>query len=320
MIDRSSDRVVPETLRVVVVHWNQPERCIQTVRRLVGDRVPVAVTVVDNDSGDVAVDQLEVELGDLIEAGTVEVVRTGRNAGFGPGANVGLRRFLSRASDGEWVGLCPHDVGFADDCLERLLGAVDAVPAAGLACADVGDGMVPVIDPYFGGLTVPARRWRPGGGAPTGEEGWEDVAFPHGTFMLLRRGCIAEVGVFDERYFSYCEEADLAVRACRAGWQVGLVRGARVTNLHLGSSVPLVDYLQTRNTILLVRTTSGRYHAAVRTVISVVQMVLGVIWPARRPLVFDAVARRRGVVDALRGRWGPPPSDLGRPQAVATSS
>jgi len=315
-----STRPAPSPLRVVVVHWNQPERCVDTVRRLVGDRVPVRVTVVDNGSATEHLAHVRDGLADLVDAGRVEVVPVGVNAGFGPGANVGLRRFLERDGDGEWVGLCPHDVGLADDCLGLLLAAVAGVPGAGLACADVGDGMVPVIDPYFGGLTVPARRWSPGAGEIVEPVGWEDVAYPHGTFMLLRRGCIAEVGVFDERYFSYCEEADLAVRARRAGWQVGLVRGARVRNQHLGSSVPLVDYLQTRNTILLVREVSGRYHAAVRTVISLVQVLLGTLWPARRPLVFDADARRRGVLDALRGRYGPPPADLGRPQAVTGSS
>ena len=31
--------------------------------------------------------------------------------------------------------------------------------------------------------------------------------------LLARRACLAEVGLFDERYFAYCEEADLALRA-----------------------------------------------------------------------------------------------------------
>ena len=84
--------------------------------------------------------------------------------------------------------------------------------------------------------------------------------------MLLRRACLDEVGVFDERFFSYCEEADLGLRARRRGWKVGLVRGAMVKNLHLGSSVPMVDYLQTRNTLLLVQEMSGWYHALVRAV------------------------------------------------------
>ncbi|MEZ5136208.1 MAG: hypothetical protein R2699_14425 [Acidimicrobiales bacterium] len=46
----------------------------------------------------------------------------------------------------------------------------------GLACADVGDGETPVVDPYFGGMTVPARA-----------AGWEPADYPHGTLLLARR-------------------------------------------------------------------------------------------------------------------------------------
>ena len=44
-------------------------------------------------------------------------------------------------------------------------------------------------------------------------EGWEPVDYPHGTLLLARRACLEDVGLFDERYFSYCEEADLGLRA-----------------------------------------------------------------------------------------------------------
>ena len=111
----------------------------------------------------------------------------------------------------------------------------------------------------------------------------------------------------DERYVAYCEEADLGARARQVGWGGGLVRGARVTNTHLGSSVALVDYLQHRNTLLLVRTHCGLYHAFIRLCISLYQLAGGVLRPARRPLVFDARARWEGIVDFVRGRYGPPP-------------
>ena len=43
--------------------------------------------------------------------------------------------------------------------------------------------------------------------------------------LFARRGALEDVGLFDERYFAYCEEADLGLRAVAAGWEVGLVRG-----------------------------------------------------------------------------------------------
>ncbi len=283
--------------RVVVVHWNQPADCLRTVEQLFDSTIDVAVTVVDNASGSLERAQLDAGLAPRLIDGSVEIIDAPQNLGFGPGANLGLTRFLGDPADGEWAFLVPHDVELQRETLEQMLGAAGAVPTAGLCCADVGDGMSPVFDPYFGGMVVP--------GAP--DPGWEPVDYPHGTLMGLRRACLEEVGLFDERFFSYCEEADLALRARRRGWQVGLIRGAMVRNRNLGSTVRTVDYLQTRNTLLLVREASGPYHAFVRICFTVAQVAKGLLVPASRPPVFDAGARVSGVADFLRGRFGPPP-------------
>ena len=297
-------------LRVVIVHWNQVGACLDTVARFRDREVPVAVTVVDNASEPEARRELRAGLARFPDD-EVELVEVDRNAGFGPGANVGLRRFLDDADDGEWCVLAPHDVDPFPGCLAAMLDAAIAEPMAGLMCADVGDGMVPVIDPYFGGMAVLA----PDPVAPDSPElpRWETVDYPHGTLMMLRRTCLEEIGVFDERYFSYCEEADLALRARAAGWKVGLVRGARVQNIHIGSGMAIVDYLQTRNTLLLVQEMSGWYHAFIRAWFTIVQTVRGVRRPATRALIFDASARMLGVRDFVLRRFGPPPASLMRP-------
>ncbi len=230
----------------------------------------------------------------------VEIIEAGENLGFGPGANVGLRHWLSEGET-EWCLLAPHDAEPAEGCLEALGRALRSEPLAGLACADVGDGRTPMMDPYFGGVTRAASRTDPG---------WEPADYPHGTLMVLRRGCVEEIGLFDERFFSYCEEADLGARARAAGWSVGLVRGARVRNTHLGTSVAAVDYLQERNTLRLVRAASGRYHTFIRLCISAWQLLHGIVVPSSRPLIFDARARLLGIRDFLRGVSGPPPEHL----------
>ena len=326
----------PTPLRVVLVHWNQVQACIETIDRFLNREVPVRITVVDNGSRPEALEDLRRAVQD--RQSQVGLIEVGANAGFGPGANVGLREFLADPEDGDWVVLAPHDVDPFPGCLAAMLAEAKAQPMAGLMCADVGDGMIPVIDPYFGGMVVPATHVRSsaahggaghGGAALDGEgahwedaaadsaEGahWEDAAFPHGTLMMLRRDCLAEIGLFDERFFSYCEEADLALRARAAGWSIGLIRGARVQNIHIGSGLAVVDYLQTRNTLLLVQEMSGNYHAFIRAWFTIVQTLRGIQKPSTRPIIFDARARVMGLRDFVLRRFGPPPSSI----AVAPS-
>ena len=116
-----------------------------------------------------------------------------------------------------------------------------------------------------------------------------------------------DVGLFDERYFAYCEEADLALRAAAAGWETGLIRGAIVVNPDLGTRVSVIDYLQLRNTLLLVREHSGRYHATIRFLLAIGQLLSGLVSPARRGPYWDPRARVQALVDHARGRYGAPP-------------
>lgn len=288
-------------LWVVLVHWNQHCDLLATVDAFQSQDLPLYFVVVDNASRPEEVAGLKHGLETRRAAGAaIELVEMDHNAGFGPGANAGLLAYLAAPNRSEWVVLAPHDVDPGAGTLTTMLEAAAEVPMAGLMCADVGDGMSPVIDPYFGGMIVP--------GSP--EPGWQEVDYPHGTLMMLRGATLDEIGVFDPRYFSYCEEADLALRARARGWQVGLVRGAMVKNLNLGSSVALVDYLQTRNTLLLVRENSGRYHAFIRICFTLAQIIRGKRRPETRPPVFDARARLLGIRDFLLGRFGPPAADI----------
>jgi GT2 family glycosyltransferase len=286
---------------VVLVHWNQHCDLLSTIDAFCRQDVPLRFVVVDNASRQDEREGLKHGLDARTAAGTsIELLEMDHNAGFGPGANAGLEAYMAAEDRSEWAVLAPHDIDVEPGTLSTMLEAAGHQPMAGLMCADVGDGMSPVIDPYFGGMIVP--------GSP--EPGWQEVDYPHGTLMMLRGATLDEVGVFDPRYFSYCEEADLALRARERGWQVGLVRGAMVKNLNLGSSVKLVDYLQTRNTLLLVQENSGLYHALIRICFTLAQIVRGVRRPETRPPVFDARARMAGIRDFFLRRFGPPPADL----------
>lgn len=280
-------------MHVTLVHWNQPVRCERTVAAFRAQTVPVELTIVDNGSRPADLARLRELVPD------VPIVEQGANTGFGPAANAGWRLALAQGT-WEYVAVAPHDALPDPDCLERITAELDARPGAGLACADVGDGEVPWIDPYFGGLTRPSDQ----------TAGWEGVDYPHGTLMLARRACLLDVGLFDETYFAYCEEADLGLRARRAGWDIGLVHGARVVNPTMRSGSDAVDYLMQRNTLHLVRRHFGRWNAFMRFVMALMELVKGRFGWGHPQFVYAPRGRVRGLVDFLRGRTGPPPPEF----------
>jgi N-acetylglucosaminyl-diphospho-decaprenol L-rhamnosyltransferase len=290
----AADPVERAPVPVVLIHRNRPDAIGATVAAFRGQTVPTSVIVVDNGSDPEVVDRLPRLVG-----AEAELVLTGRNLGFGPGANVGLRRFL-RWGSGAWVALAPHDAIPDPDAIEQLLAAGAAHADVGLVSADVGDGKRPVVQPYLGAIDA----------EPTVDRGFDESDYPHGTLMLCRRACLDDIGLFDERYFAYCEETDLGLRAARAGWRCGIVRGAMVRNPGMSASIARVAYLQLRNTLLLLREHFGRRQAWFRIAVALLQLPIGAIHPPSRGLHWSPRGRLLGIRDHLRGRYGPPPSSL----------
>lgn len=285
---------MPAVITAVIVHWNQPELCLGTVERFAGFAGVQSVVVVDNGSDASMLTRLREGL-----APDVTLLEVGYNSGFGPAANRGWEHWLANETTA-WSALAPHDAIPATDALALMLEAAASLTTPGLLSADVGDGERPRVDHVFGPITEPAL----------GSMGYEPVDYPHGTLMLASRPCLEQIGLFDERYFSYCEEADLGLRAISAGFDVGLVRGARVTNPQVNSPTPLVDYLKERNTILLIASHFGRRKAAARFVLTIWQFVTGLVWARNRGEYWSTRARALAIRDVLRRRWGPPPASV----------
>jgi GT2 family glycosyltransferase len=282
----------------VIVHRDRPEACVGTGLALLAQGVDQLV-VVDNGSPPAALAAVRAGLP------MAEVLALGRNAGFGPGANAGLRWWLDRppGEAGEWVLVCPHDARPEPGCVDTLVAAAAARPRAGLASAEYGDGdrlARPVVDRYFGGILGPTDR------AP----GWEAADHPHGTLLLARRACLDDIGLFDESYFAYCEEADLGLRATAAGWEVGIVWGAVVRNPGMSSETGVGEYLMLRNSLHLVRRNFGRYPAAIRLAMALWTTVVGVVRPSRRPPFWHLQGRVLALRDYVLGRDGPPAPSL----------
>jgi GT2 family glycosyltransferase len=240
-----SDRRVP--VSVVVPNWNGRrwlEGCLASLGAQTAQ--PGEVIVVDNGSSDGSVEFLRSQHPD------VRVVELGRNTGFAHAANQGVR-----AAQGEFVALVNTDVTLAPDWLARMVEVLEGDPG----CGSVACKMLSMDDHtrvYDAGDTlrrdgVCEQRGRFGLDESRLDQAGEVFGACAGA-AVYRRSPVLAVGGFDERYFAYLEDVDLALRLQLAGWRC---RYEPATAFHAGeqSSGRLPGghwYLVERNTLMLV--------------------------------------------------------------------
>jgi GT2 family glycosyltransferase len=153
----------------------------------------------------------------------------------------------------------------------------------------------------------------------------EEVFAWYGGAVLLPASYIQSVGLFDERLFSYYEDAELAWRGRRAGWHYVTVPESVVRHRHMATSAanaPLTLYFNERNRLLVLGWYSPR-SAMLRMVVRFVAITLSYlqrdvvarVLSGRRPSWTIVSARWHALLDCLR-LWGGRPSQPARPLPV----
>jgi GT2 family glycosyltransferase len=203
---------------VGIVTWNSENHVARCLRRLDELGYPkLEVTVVDNGSVDRSVE--------LVRQcwPTARVIENGRNEGFCRAHNTAIR-----ASRGEYYLALNPDVQLLPGFLEHLVLAMEADPARGAAmgkllCPSNDDPSI--ID--AAGLNIDRRRHQYLRGRGEPDRGQYDTAAEifgaDGAAPLYRRAMLEDVKIegqyFDEQFFAYMEDVDLAWRARLLGWQ-----------------------------------------------------------------------------------------------------
>lgn len=175
------------------------------------------------------------------------------NTGFAPAVNQGIR-----LAQGQWIALLNNDAFPEPTWLAHLMAATAAAPRVGMIAAKLLFAHAPdrinsagiAID--WAGI---AWDWRGGELDVPLEDGPIEIFGPCGGAALYARQMLDEIGGFDEDFFAYLEDVDLAWRAQLAGWRCILEPKARVHHIHsatLGNGSPFKNYLLGRNKVWLI--------------------------------------------------------------------
>lgn len=221
-------------LSIVIVSYNARGH-LETCLRSLASHPPTSLSEV------VVVDNASTDGSAQVVAGVVgaRLIPLAENVGFSAGNNAGIR-----ATSGELVLLLNNDTVVPAGAIDRLVAALEADPAAGIAGPRLVDGrgvaelsFGPMISPFgelrqkvitrlHGSGFGPVTRWVERTTRRTHYVDWVS-----GACLLVRRRVAEQAGLLDERFFLYTEDVDFCATVRANGWKILFAPEAQIVHM-----------------------------------------------------------------------------------------
>lgn len=228
----------PPSVSVVIVNLNASEMlrdCLRSLRdNLAG--ASIEVVLVDNGSRDGSVEMARNEWEGII------VIEPGRNVGYVPANNIGLKR-----AAGRYVLFLNNDTLVEKMAIRELVSFLDAHPKAGAVSGKIlnPDGsdqgcarnLPSMANALFGRRSVLTRVWPTNPWTRRYMACWQhgdsepfEVRILSSAALMMRTADARELGGMDEDFSLYWVDAELCTRVRRRGGSVFCVPRARIVH------------------------------------------------------------------------------------------
>jgi len=280
--------------------------CLESLKNVKRDNFKLTIVVIDNASKE-EFDLKSTAIGDI----PLVVIKNNKNLGFSGGHNVVIKYGLENGAD--YILILNNDTYVDRNFLEELLKVGDQDNKIGI--------LIPKI--YFApSFEFHKNRykknelgkvfWYAGGEMDWGNvighhrgvdevdkgqfDKTEETELATGCCMLLKKEVFDKVGMFDDKYFLYYEDADLCLRAKRKGFKIMYAPNSIIWHKNAGSAggsgSVLQDYYITRNRLLF-----GFRYAPLRSKLALFRESLSLLIKGRE-------WQKRGVLDFYLRRLG----------------
>ena len=275
----------------VVLNWNGADETVNCLHSLnVQTHENFKILVVDNGSSDDSITTMRAA------HPTVEILELPENVGFARGMNAGIRHAI--ANGAEWILGLNNDLELAPDCTEQLLAY--ATPDVGLITAvlyfrdertriwSIGGN----ISKYNLEKTSDARGVLDEGQLPP----VLDRQFIPGGATLMSVKAFNDVGLFDEMYFLYYEDADLSLRMSRSGYRSLCATRAKmwhgIAKSSGGSGSPRERYWMGRSSVIYFAKNAAWW-----------QVPIVLFWRSASAIRTTGRLLRQRKIESLRSYW-----------------
>jgi len=293
---------------LIILNWNGKKdtiSCLKSVQKLKTDNFELKIVVVDNGSSDSSVD----EISQFKSKYEIKIIENKKNLGFAGGNNVGIRYALKNKAD--YILVVNNDTTLDEDLIVYLIKAAEKYKDGGAFSPKIyfSKGFEYHKDRYksnelgrviwaAGGLIDWKNVYGINRGVDEVDVGQydktEEIDFCSGACVLYRAKALLKVGIYDERYFAYYEDAELSTRMIRRKWKNYYVPKANLwhkvsQSSGIGSS--LNDYFITRNRLLF-----GMKYAPYRSRFALIREAFKLLFKGR-------IWQRTGVIDYISGNF-----------------
>ena len=235
-------------LSIIIANWNSRDlvRTLLTSIYAHKPEMPVEVIVIDNGSEDGSAGMIEKEFP------AVRCIKNANNLGYSRATNQGYR-----ASEGEYVLLLGSDTVIIDNSPQRMLDYLRSHCTVGAVCCrllnpdrteqgsckrfpTLWDGAMTYLS-----LHVFARKYNI---SDFDFHKTQRVEQPAATCLMIRRGVVEHVGLFDEQYTILYNDVDLCKRIWSASWEIvylgdaEIIHHRSVSTRHAGPELRLEMY------------------------------------------------------------------------------
>ena len=293
----------PCELAVVVVNWNGRHDLGDCFGSLHDCGYPsLRIIMVDNGSQDDSVAWTSMHHPE------VEIIETGENLRWAGGNNVALRVLRDEGFTG-CILLLNNDTIVPGGSLLRLTEALQGDERAWAATPRICYAGDPARAWYDGGTIGSWSGWIKHDGIRrlTGKlkPGARYVDYGTGCALVLGPGVLEKVGLLDEDFYFYGEDADYSLRIVEAGGLILHVPSALVlhkVSASVGSQSPRKVWLRSRSHIRLLRKHWPRHRWPILALTQTVYLAGHACWHLVNGRLATALAVLQGALDEMRGR------------------
>ena len=229
-------------ISIVILQYNNSQDtlgCLGSVKEL--DYQEHEIIIVDNNSEAKHFNNVRffVENEEKKFSAPLKLLASEFNGGYAAGNNIGVKYALEHGAD--YVLILNNDTRVEKNLLTKLVATCEKdkkIAVAGPMLEENGQktygGKISWLRPELEHLKSRINKFRDS----------RPHFFVDGSAMFIRRGTLEKIGLFDERYFLYFEDADYSMRILRSGYELKIISGTVVRHSSQASTSKLgVDRL-----------------------------------------------------------------------------